>query len=85
MQENTEKTDGCIDPFKDLYEAAHRAALDLLSRKSRMQYEIAYNKFVKWCKEKGVSGKYAENLFVAYFEGKAKVWKSLSLWSNYSI
>lgn len=73
------------NPFKEIDEAANRATLDLLPRKSRIQYEIAYNKFVKWCEEKGVPGKYTENVFLAYFEEKSKVWKSSSLWSNYSM
>lgn len=74
-----------IDPFEDIDEAAGRATLDLLPRKSRVQYEIAYEKFVKWTEKKGVSGKYTENVFLAYFEEKAKIWKSSSLWSNYSM
>lgn len=74
-----------IDPLKDIEEAANRATLDLLPRKSRIQYEIAHNKFIKWCENKGVSGKYSENIFLAYFEEKAKVWKSSSLWSHYSM
>ena len=74
-----------IDPLKDIEEAANRATLDLLPRKSRIQYEIAHNKFIKWCENKGVSGKYSENILLAYFEEKAKVWKSSSLWSHYSM
>lgn len=85
MQENTEEEDGCTDQMKNIDEAANRATLDLLPKKSRLQYEIAYNKFVEWCNKKGVSGKYTENVFLAYFEEKSKVWKSSSLWSHYSM
>lgn len=80
MEESNEN-----DPFEDIEAAANRATLDLLPRKSRVQYDIAYNKFQKWCEAKGVSGKYTENVFLAYFEEKAKVWKASSLWSNYSM
>ncbi|KAK9685257.1 PIF1-like helicase [Popillia japonica] len=45
----------------DIQEAANRATLDLLPSKSRQQYDIAYNRFMEWCKLKKVEGKFSEN------------------------
>jgi hypothetical protein len=43
----------------DIKEAANRATLDLLPSKSREQYNIAYNRFLEWCKHKKVEGKFS--------------------------
>lgn len=69
----------------EIEEAATRATLNLLPSKSRQQYNIAYNRFIEWCKSKNVSGKYGENVMLAYFEEKSKVWKSSTLWANFSM
>lgn len=85
MQESLEEVDSSDPAFLEINEEASIATLDLLPRKSRTQYQIAYNKFVKWCQEKGVSGSYTENIFLAYFAERAKVWQSSTLWANYSM
>jgi len=41
-----EINDAGLEPLNDIIEAATRATLDLLPRKSRIQYEVAYSKFV---------------------------------------
>lgn len=69
----------------DIEQAANRATLDLLPQKSRQQYDIAYNRFMQWCKSKKVEGKFSETVFLAFFEEKSKVWKSSTLWSNFSM
>jgi hypothetical protein len=68
----------------DIEEAANRATLDLLPSKSRQQYNIAYDTFLEWCKHKKVEGKFSENVFLTFFEEKSQVWKSSTLWSNFS-
>ncbi|KAK9675114.1 hypothetical protein QE152_g40629 [Popillia japonica] len=57
----------------DIQEAANRATLDLLPSKSRQQYDIAYNRFMEWCKLKKVEGKFS--VFLAFFMEKSKIWK----------
>lgn len=69
----------------DIQEAANRATLDLLPSKSRQQYDIAYNRFMEWCKLKKVEGKFSESVFLAFFMEKSKIWKSSTLWSNFSM
>lgn len=70
---------------RDIEEAASRATLDLLPKKSRQQYDIAYNRFMEWCKLKKVEGKFSETVLLAFFEEKSKLWKSSTLWSNFSM
>ncbi|XP_023311961.1 uncharacterized protein LOC111692276 [Anoplophora glabripennis] len=69
----------------EIEEAASRATLELLPAKSKEQYEIAYRRFSEWCNIKKVPGKCNESVLLAYFEEKAKIWKSSTLWSNYSM
>lgn len=69
----------------DIEQAANRATLDLLPQKSKQQYDIAYSRFMQWCKSKKVEGKFSETVFLAFFEEKSKVWKSSTMWSNYSM
>lgn len=69
----------------DIAEAAKKATLELLPKKSRQQYEIAYNNFIDWCKWKKVEGNYDELVFLAYLEEKSKIWNASSLWSKFSM
>ncbi|KAJ8974511.1 hypothetical protein NQ317_005849 [Molorchus minor] len=52
--------------------------------KSRSLYDIAYNRFKKWCAEKNVQV-YSENVLLAYFSENAKNYKSSTLWAQYSM
>ncbi|KAK9679571.1 hypothetical protein QE152_g39891 [Popillia japonica] len=69
----------------DIQEAANRATLDLLPSKSRQQYDIAYNRFMEWCKLKKVEGKFSEihsNLSDwprEFFAGKLENLKTMKL------
>lgn len=68
----------------DISNIAKEITLDLLPRKSRELYEKKYEEFMKWRSEKRVH-KISENVLLAYFGQKAKVMKSSSLWSTYSM
>ena len=57
MEESNEN-----DPFEDIEAAANRATLDLLPRKSRVQYDIAYS-FRNGVKRKA----FLENILKMYF------------------
>ncbi|KAJ8982372.1 hypothetical protein NQ317_006959 [Molorchus minor] len=69
---------------KRIVEAANIAISNLLPTKSRSLYDIAYNRFKKWCAEKNVQV-YSENVLLAYFSENAKNYKSSTLWAQYSI
>ncbi|KAJ8973903.1 hypothetical protein NQ317_018858, partial [Molorchus minor] len=63
---------------------ANIAISNLLPTKSRSLYDIAYNRFKKWCAEKNVQV-YSENVLLAYFSENAKNYKSSTLWAQYSM
>ncbi|KAJ8984203.1 hypothetical protein NQ317_011112 [Molorchus minor] len=50
---------------EEIVEAANIAISNLLPTKSRSLYDIAYNRFKKWCAEKNVQV-YSENVLLAY-------------------
>ncbi|KAH0812551.1 hypothetical protein GEV33_010240 [Tenebrio molitor] len=62
----------------DIKEAANRATLDLLPSKSRKQYNIAYNRFLEWCKHKKVEGKFSENYLTTVIKDEPPV---VGLWA----
>ncbi|KAJ8970812.1 hypothetical protein NQ317_019692, partial [Molorchus minor] len=68
---------------EEIVEAANIAISNLLPTKSRSLYDIAYNRFKKWCAEKNVQV-YSENVLLAYFSENAKNYKSSTLWAQYS-
>ncbi|KAJ8971923.1 hypothetical protein NQ317_011324 [Molorchus minor] len=59
---------------EEIVEAANIAISNLLPTKSRSLYDIAYNRFKKWCAEKNVQV-YSENVLLAYFSENAKNYK----------
>lgn len=69
---------------EEIVEAANIAISNLLPTKSRSLYDIAYNRFKKWCAEKNVQV-YSENVLLAYFSENAKNYKSSTLWAQYSM
>ncbi|KAJ8985977.1 hypothetical protein NQ317_013860 [Molorchus minor] len=69
---------------EEIVEAANIAISNLLPTKSRSLYDIAYNRFKKWCAEKNVQV-YSENVLLAYFSENAKNYKSPTLWAQYSM
>ncbi|KAJ8984398.1 hypothetical protein NQ317_003981 [Molorchus minor] len=69
---------------EEIVEAANIAIGNLLPTKSRSLYDIAYNRFKKWCAEKNVQV-YSENVLLAYFSENAKNYKSSTLWAQYSM
>ncbi|KAJ8976500.1 hypothetical protein NQ317_018444 [Molorchus minor] len=69
---------------EEIVEAANIAISNLLPTKSRSLYDIAYNRFKKWCAEKNVEV-YSENVLLAYFSENAKNYKSSTLWAQYSM
>ena len=58
---------------EEILQAAERIKLQLLPKKSRSQYHIAYNRFLEWCKEKNIQNNFTENVLLAFFEEKSKV------------
>ncbi|KAJ8979282.1 hypothetical protein NQ317_004427 [Molorchus minor] len=89
---NEDKTQGNIHytctmnncESEEIVEAANIAISNLLPTKSRYRYDIAYNRFKKWCAEKHVQV-YSENVLLAYFSENAKNYKSSTLWAQYSM
>ncbi|KAJ8971759.1 hypothetical protein NQ317_001664, partial [Molorchus minor] len=69
---------------EEIVEAANIAISNLLPTKSRSLYDIAYNRFKKWCAKKNVQV-YSENVLLAYFSENAKNYKSSTLWAQYSM
>ncbi|KAJ8968472.1 hypothetical protein NQ317_009227, partial [Molorchus minor] len=69
---------------EEIVEAANIAISNLLPTKSRSLYDIAYNRFKKWCAEKNFQV-YSENVLLAYFSENAKNYKSSTLWAQYSM
>ncbi|KAJ8967822.1 hypothetical protein NQ317_007634, partial [Molorchus minor] len=69
---------------EEIVEAANIAISNLLPTKSRSLYDIAYNRFKKWCAGKNVLV-YSENVLLAYFSENAKNYKSSTLWVQYSM
>ncbi|KAJ8975417.1 hypothetical protein NQ317_012593 [Molorchus minor] len=69
---------------EEIVEAANIAISNLLPTKSRSLYDIAYNRFKKWCAGKNVQV-YSENVLLAYFSENAKNYKSSTLWAQYSM
>ncbi|KAJ8972830.1 hypothetical protein NQ317_008863 [Molorchus minor] len=69
---------------EEIVEAANIAISNLLPTKSRSLYDIAYNRFKKWCAEENVQV-YSENVLLAYFSENAKNYKSSTLWAQYSM
>ncbi|KAJ8982477.1 hypothetical protein NQ317_005113 [Molorchus minor] len=57
---------------EEIVEAANIAISNLLPTKSRSLYDIAYNRFKKWCAEKNVQV-YSENVLLAYFSENARI------------
>ena len=71
------------DEPDEILQAVERVKLQLLPKKSRNQYDIAYNRFLQWCKVKKVVNNYTENVMLAYFEEKAKIWASMNMLLHY--
>ncbi|KAJ8976552.1 hypothetical protein NQ317_007592 [Molorchus minor] len=75
-------TEGCCTmnncESEEIVEAANIAISNLLPTKSRSLYDIAYNRFKKWCAEKNVQV-YSENVLLAYFSENAKNYKSSTI------
>lgn len=68
----------------DILESAEAVYLNLLPPKSRQVYELAYQRFMDWCKEKNVQN-YAESVLMVYFSNLTKTVKPSTLWSQYSM
>ena len=56
----------------------------LLPAKSRQRYEQTYQQFIEWQKEKKCAS-FSEEIFIVFFNEKAKKLKPSSLWSIYSM
>lgn len=68
----------------DIEEDAKAAISNLLPKKSKELYELAYKKFKNWCELKKVK-MVSENVLLAYFSNKSKVLKPSTMWSQYSM
>lgn len=81
---NHSKNENLCVPM-DIEEAANRATSELMPKKSSVQYDIAYNNFLAWCRLKNVEGNFSESVILAYLEEKSKIWNSSTLWSKFSM
>jgi hypothetical protein len=63
----------------DIEETARSGISSVIPNKSRAKYDLAYEKFEKWCEGKNVKGINEKNL-LAYFEGK-KILNASTLWT----
>ena len=82
---NTDENEENDTVPEEMEESAKRTTLDLLPTKSKQQYEITYSPYLVWRGRKNLAGRSSESVLLTYFEKKSKIWKSLTLWSNYSI
>lgn len=77
-------SDSDSDNPAEIYEAANTATLNLLPEKSRKIYLKQYEIFMEWCNIHKIK-KLKEEVLLAFFLEKAKVSKSSTLWSVYSM
>lgn len=69
----------------DIENAATSAVSSLLPEKSKRKYEQVYERFIRWCNQKGVKNETSDKVLLAYFEELSKMYKSSSLWAYYSM
>ncbi|KAK4884830.1 hypothetical protein RN001_001101 [Aquatica leii] len=75
---NSESID-CTPP--EVRQDANEALVNLLPKKSKARYELAYSKFVNWARTKKISN-FTENVLLAYFQTYPN---KKSLWATYSM
>lgn len=73
-----------LSESSDIEESAALAVQCLLPVKSKEKYENAYRQFEDWCNVKRVK-ETTEEVLLAYFEQKSRVYRSSTLWSIYSM
>ena len=73
----------CCTPPK-LCDAVMEAVNASLPAQSKERYQMVYDNFKTWCKRNKVQ-KSSENVLLAYFSEKSKVYKSSTLWSHFSV
>jgi hypothetical protein len=56
----------CTPP--EIREDGNVVIQNLLPTKSRKRYEVVFEKFLQWCKDKNIKN-YTENCLLAYFQG----------------
>ena len=76
-------SDTSLDLPSDIEEAAESALSTVIPQKSKAKYDLAYDKFEKWCQEKKLKH-VNEKVMLAYFEGKKNL-KSSTMWTLYSM
>lgn len=72
--------------ISEIAKAAQKATENLVPRKSKKLYELAYKKFTNWCAKSNVMD-YSEDVLLAYFLHLSvdMKMKSSTLWSQYSM
>ncbi|KAJ8909432.1 hypothetical protein NQ315_015343 [Exocentrus adspersus] len=68
----------------EIREAAEVASLNLLPEKSRKVYNMTYESFLKWQKEKKTTS-FSESTLLVYFTDLSTKYKSSTLWTYYSM
>jgi hypothetical protein len=68
----------------ELKNIADCAVSNLISEKSKRQYDKCYNDFKEWCNKNNVKT-VSENVVLAYLMEKSITVKSSTLWSTYSM
>lgn len=71
-----------MDSFSDM--APDAATLDTPARKSDIRYKTTYDAFIKWQDANGIT-EFGEDVMLTYFTEAAKIYKSSTLWSMYSM
>lgn len=70
--------------MKNLAEEAEQVSINLLPSKSKERYEKEYSLFKEWLTRRGIK-KVSESAVLVYFSEHAKILKSSTLWSKYSM
>lgn len=68
----------------EIKDAASKAIIDLLPKKSIKINDGQYDKFMLWCSKNNVHN-YTENVLLAYFQKESETLKCSTLWSHYSM
>lgn len=69
----------------DIENVASNVILNLVPEKSREKYQLVYDRYEKWCKERNVTDIKNEKALLVYFNELSKTQKPSSLWCYYSM
>lgn len=85
MNEDSESDSPLEYTPPNIIEAARNTSLNLLPKKSRERYKIAYKQLMDWRTVKNIKSSFSENVLLAYFGELAEKIRPNSLWVHYSM